>query len=93
MYPFFCSARRWHITPFGDLMPNSSPMSRIGRRVPVLLDVLQDEVEDPLLRVRQLRLLGPVGGGAHGVVLSAVASGGPSRFLPGPSLLTHVQYV
>jgi hypothetical protein len=27
--PFFSSARRWHITPFGDLMSNALQMSRI----------------------------------------------------------------
>ena len=26
--PFFSRAFRWHITPLGDLMPNSVPISR-----------------------------------------------------------------
>ncbi len=30
MYPFDCSAFRWHITPLGDEMPNSVQMSRIA---------------------------------------------------------------
>ena len=30
MYPFFSSAFRWHITPLGDEMPNSSQMSRMA---------------------------------------------------------------
>ena len=28
MIPFFSNARRWHITPFGERMPNASAVSR-----------------------------------------------------------------